>query len=125
MKGNWLVSAGQDYSIRLWERTEELLELQDEREEERRQQEEEEEENTMQAGQEKHVEGETKESQAVRASRPTYRTEEAIDRILAAIDMYRQTLEEPDAPPHYLLLTHNVKDPLICFKKVLHTIRTR
>ena len=80
-KGNWLVSAGQDYSIRLWERTDELLELEEEREQERKKQEEEEEgEDGLMSGQVRHVEGETKNSEAVRASKPTYRTDEAVSR---------------------------------------------
>uniref|UniRef100_A0A2P2I0C9 WD repeat-containing protein 3-like n=1 Tax=Hirondellea gigas TaxID=1518452 RepID=A0A2P2I0C9_9CRUS len=124
-KGDMLATAGQDQSIRFWHRTEELLELSEEREMERKRQDEEEaEDEELMAGQKRHVEGETKDAEAVRASKPTYRTEDAIDMILAGIEMYRQTLEYPDGPKHYLLLTYGLTDPLECFLRVLQRIKS-
>ncbi|KAF2351817.1 WD40 repeat, partial [Trinorchestia longiramus] len=124
-KGNWVVTCGQDHSLRLWERTQEILNLQEEREEERRRQEEEElggEE--LLAGQKRHVEGETRDSEAVRAGRPTAKTEEAVDVILAALRMYQTHLNCPDTAPHYLMLSYGIMDPVECFAEVLARIKS-
>ncbi|KAB7499480.1 WD repeat-containing protein 3 [Armadillidium nasatum] len=84
-KGRFVVTAGQDRTIRLWEKTLEPLVLEDEREEERRIQEEE-------AGttiQTPVVVGE-RGSEAVRPTILTKETEKAADNLLEVLVMYQQ-----------------------------------
>merc|ERR1719383_1413599 len=106
-RGSLLVSGGQDMSLRVWVKTNELVELSHEGEEERRLEEEKTEKAEAALGaQLKHVEGENKDSLVLRASRPTHRTAKAIYDLLDGIDMVGQSLKTPDGPPHFLLTVH-------------------
>lgn len=73
-KGAWVATCGQDRSIRLWQRTQEPLVLEDEREEERLK---DEEESGMLASQRPAIAGEDG-AQAVRPSTTTQETERAV-----------------------------------------------
>jgi len=122
-KGTWFVTAAMDHSMRVWTKTDELLELSNERAEER----EREVELTQNAeealgNQLKHVEGEAKDSQVVRASRPSYRTNIAIGILLDALDMIQQQLTKP-SDTHYLLSVHQTDDPFLCFTRILDRIK--
>ncbi|KAK3871412.1 hypothetical protein Pcinc_023437 [Petrolisthes cinctipes] len=121
-KGAWVVTGGQDRSIRLWERTQEPLVLEEEREEERTK---EEDEAGATATQRPVVAGEEG-SQAVRPSITTHHTEKAADMILEALSVYREQLEAgPKAKPHYLMqYVYHTSDPLKFVLEVLRRIKS-
>lgn len=74
-RGAWVISGGQDRSLRLWERTQEPLVLEEEREEELRKKEEE--DGGVTATQRRVLPGEDG-AQAVRPSVTTHHTEKAV-----------------------------------------------
>ena len=75
-KGNWVVTAGKDRHLRLWNKTNDPIVLSDEREQERQKREEEEE---LSAIQRPVIAGET-EAEAVRPTKLTVETEKAVSR---------------------------------------------
>jgi len=122
-KGAWVVSGGQDRSMRLWERTQEPLVLEEEREEERR----EDEESEGAAGtQAPVVEGEQPGAQAVRPTNTTHLTERACDMILEALSIYREQVEAgATATPHQLMqYVYNTTDPLKFVLEVLRKVKS-
>lgn len=122
-KGAWIVSGGQDRSVRLWKRTEEPLILEDEREEERRR--EEEEKGGAIATQRPVVVGENA-AQAVRPSTTTHHTERAVDMIVEALIIYREQLEAgSSATPHHLMTyVYHTSDPLKFVVEVLRKVKS-
>lgn len=122
-KGAWVISAGQDRSLRLWERTQEPLLLDEEREEERR----EEDEAEGGAGtQAPVVEGEQQSAQAVRPTNTTHHTEKAADMILEALSIYREQIEAGAmATPHQLMeYVYKTNDPLKFVLEVLRKVKS-
>lgn len=122
-KGAWVVTGGQDHSLRLWQRTNEPLILEDEREEERRREEEEKGGNL--ATQRPLVVGENS-SQAVRPSTTTHHTERAVDMIIEALIIYREQLEGgPSVIPHQLMMhVYHTSDPLKFVLEVLRKVKS-
>ncbi|ROT67348.1 hypothetical protein C7M84_014583 [Penaeus vannamei] len=121
-KGAWVATCGQDRSIRLWQRTQEPLVLEDEREEERLK---DEEESGMLASQRPAIAGEDG-AQAVRPSTTTQETERAVDSIREALEIYREQVEAgPTATPHQLMTyVYNTADPLRFVLEVLRKIKS-
>ena len=85
--GKWLVSCGKDRSVRLWERTQEVLVLEDERETER------EEAAEGEAGDRAAVPGAGEE---VLASRRTAATEKGAEMLMEALELYAQVEREAE-----------------------------
>ncbi|XP_069956635.1 WD repeat-containing protein 3 isoform X1 [Cherax quadricarinatus] len=121
-KGAWVVSGGQDYSVRLWERTKELLILEEEREEERRK---EEEEGATNAAQRPVLSGEEG-AQAVRPTITSHHTEKAADMILEALMIYHEQIEAGSAAvPHQLMTyVYHTSDPLKFVLEVLRKVKS-
>lgn len=121
-RGAWVLSGGQDCSLRLWERTQEPLVLQEEREEELKRKEE---EDGATATQRRVLPGEEG-AQAVRPTVTTHHTEKAADMILEALSVYREQVEsEGKAEPHYLMTyVYKTSDPLRLVMEVLRRVKS-
>ncbi|TRY63046.1 hypothetical protein TCAL_10987 [Tigriopus californicus] len=85
----FLVSSGHDKTLRLWERTEEILVLEDERETER----EREEEDELATGEARIIPGQ-EEKEADLPGKKTAETEKGAERLMEAIQVYRDYTEE-------------------------------
>ncbi|XP_045126628.1 WD repeat-containing protein 3-like isoform X2 [Portunus trituberculatus] len=122
-RGAWVLSGGQDRSLRLWERTQEPLVLEEEREEELKRKEEEE---GTTATQRRVLPGEEG-AQAVRPTVTTHHTEKAADMILEALGVYREQVESGGkAEPHYLMTyVYKTSDPLRLVLEVLRRVKSR
>lgn len=122
-RGAWVISGGQDRSLRLWERTQEPLVLEEEREEEMRKKEEE--EGGATATQRRVLPGEDG-AQAVRPTVTTHHTEKAADMILEVLGVYREQVESGgQAEPHYLMTyVYHTSDPLRLVLEVLRRVRS-
>ncbi|XP_068236642.1 WD repeat-containing protein 3 [Palaemon carinicauda] len=122
-KGAWVATSGQDRSLRLWQRTNEPLILEDEREEERRREEEEQGGNLV--TQRPVIVGENV-SQAVRPSTTTHHTEKAVDMIIEALIIYREQLEGgPSVAPNQLMtVVYKTSDPLKFVLEVLRKVKS-
>jgi len=105
--GKWLVSCGKDRSVRLWERSQEILVLEDERETER------EEAAEGEAGERAAVPGEDREGLT---SRRTAATERGAEGLMEALELYQEVEREaagggaPSLPP--LMLAHGAESAL-------------
>ncbi|MPC33853.1 WD repeat-containing protein 3 [Portunus trituberculatus] len=121
-RGAWVLSGGQDRSLRLWERTQEPLVLEEEREEELKRKEEEE---GTTATQRRVLPGEEG-AQAVRPTVTTHHTEKAADMILEALGVYREQVESGGkAEPHYLMTyVYKTSDPLRLVLEVLRRVKS-
>lgn len=121
-RGAWVLSGGQDRSLRLWERTQEPLVLEEEREEELKRKEE---EDGTTATQRRVLPGEEG-AQAVRPTVATHHTEKAADMILEALSVYREQVESGGkAEPHYLMTyVYKTSDPLRLVLEVLRKVKS-
>lgn len=86
----YVVSSGHDKSLRLWERTEEVLVLDDERETER----EKEDEDQLATGDSRPIPGERDNAESGMPAKKTVESEKSAERLMEAIQLYRSYTAE-------------------------------
>ena len=88
--GKYIATAGHDKTLRLWERTQEPLVLEDERETER----ENEEEEAVGQGDSRVIPGGEKDAEAVLPTKKTADTERAAERLMEALVAYQEYMAQ-------------------------------
>jgi len=123
--GEYLVSGSHDKSIRLWQRTEELLLIDEEREQER----EEADEMSMVQGGEKPIPGENND-EVGHAGKKTIETVKAAERIMEAIELYKEETEKQNDDgidcyePHPLLKAYGNVTPCRYVLDILNKVKS-
>ncbi|XP_037094610.1 WD repeat-containing protein 3-like [Pollicipes pollicipes] len=121
--GRWVLSSSRDRSLRLWQKTDEPLVLEEEREDERAR----EEEQRLASGQAAAVPGES-DREAGRPGQKTAETERAAERIMEAVTIYKQVSralrESSSAELHPLMLAYNCATPDLFMAEVLRRVKS-